>query len=86
MSECECMSMNPGATIRPRGIDHAVCGRLGQRSGPTASIRSPRIADIALEPGVAGPVDDLAAADQDVERLGPLFLAECGGAHRRRGE
>ena len=68
-SECECMSMKPGATTRPRA---SIVRRAGASGGDPADRGDPVAADghVAEEPGIARAVDDLAAADHEVERLG----------------
>jgi hypothetical protein len=56
-------------------IDHAVCGRLGgQRTNGLDPVSADR--DIAFKPRISGTVDNLAPSDQNIERLGPLFLTE----------
>ena len=58
-----------GATIEPARVDDPPRGtsapETAHRGDPVAADRH-----VALEPGIAGAVDDLAAADHDVIRLG----------------
>ena len=77
MSECECMSMNPGATTSPRASMTFRAATSGPERHRPLAIRSPRMATSAQEPGIARPVDDRAAADQEVERLVGLALARA---------
>ena len=85
MSECECMSTNPGATTSPRAsmIRRAAASRsqTAHRGDPVAADRH-----VAFEPGIAGAVDDLAAADQDVDRARGQPAGRTRGDSGQRGE
>ena len=63
MSECECMSMNPGATTSPRASMTFRAAASGS-SAPTVDDPVAANGHVAQEPGIARPVDDRAAADQ----------------------
>ena len=65
-SECECMSMKPGATHVARGVQR--CGRpaRGERS-PTAAMLSPWIADVGADGRRARCRRDLPALDLEVK-------------------
>jgi hypothetical protein len=52
-----------------------VSGRLGgQRTDGLDPISADRY--IAFKPRISGTVDDFPPSDQNIERLGPLFLTE----------
>ena len=53
-------------------------GRLPLVPPSTETMRSPRMATSPRNRELTGPVDDLAAADQEVERLLDLGVCECG--------
>ena len=75
------MSMKPGATTRPAASISRLALPAGTR--PTATIRSPRDRHVAVEPRVAGAIDDPAVADHQV--VGSV-LACRGGNHSRTGQ
>ena len=70
-SECEWMSMKPGATISPAAS--MVRAASPRRPGPTATMRSPSTATSAATAGAPRAVDDPAVPDE--ERPGHY----CGG-------
>ena len=58
----------PGRDDQPARVDHAPCAvvRCAERTDRLDPVAADR--HVAQKPGVAGPVDDLAAADQDDRR------------------
>ncbi len=74
-SDCPSMSMNPGATTMPCGVDRP----LGRRLAEVADRRDPPVADADVPriPGRAGAVDDVAVRENEVE--GEVRRAEPGG-------
>ncbi len=76
--------MKPGATTRPLASISRFVGAAGTR--PTATIRSPRMAHVAVEPGIAGAIDDLAVAYDEVVGGGRLFGIQTGGGEEYRRE
>ena len=69
----------PGATTSPRA---SMIRRAAHPAGEPTDRRDPVAADrhVALEPGVAGSVDDLAAADHQIERFFGLPAGEVSRA------
>ncbi len=79
--DCAWMSMTPGATTSPRASIRCFAGD-GAAAQPAGVMRDDAVADdadVAVEPRVAGAVDDLAVGDDDVERTG----RRCGRDARR---
>ena len=62
-SACECMSMKPGATIAPGGVDDALAGPGCQRR-PNLDDGVAFDADVGGARGTSGAVDEAAVADQ----------------------
>jgi hypothetical protein len=77
------MSMTPGATTRPRASMRRGGLRACEHAGRRDAGYSPAAqADVAVEPGVAGTVDDPSAGDDGLVRVG---VRRRGCRRRRRG-
>ena len=64
LSECEWMSMNPGATTRSRAS--IIRGARRPATSPTSVMRPSVMATSARTPGRAGAIDDEPAANEEV--------------------
>ena len=65
ISDWPSMSMKPGATIVPRGVDLSACAVAPARR-PIAAMRPSRMPTSAAYHGDPGAVDDVAVDDEDV--------------------
>ena len=66
------MSMNPGQTNEPVGLDRLPGGTVDPSDRGDAAVLH---RDVGSVPGIAGAVDDAAAADHEIEHRGSIMSA-----------